>query len=62
MTPYMEYIAKICDSGNKTAINVKLNDLHHNLKRGKEGGHLQFASKHNTAVDYINDFLSKEKK
>ena len=62
VTPYMEYIAKICDSGNKTAINVKLNDLHHNLKRGKEGGHLQFASKHNTAVDYINDFLSKEKK
>lgn len=60
--PYMEYIAKICNSGNTTAINVKLNDLHHNLKRGSEGGHLQFADKHNNALRYINEHLSREKK
>lgn len=57
--PYMEYIARICDSGNKTAINVKLNDLNHNLKRGSEGGHLQFRSKHLTALDYIKNHQAK---
>lgn len=55
--PYMEYIKLICNSGNKIAINVKLNDLHHNLKRGSEGGHLQFAAKHKAAVEYIMDYL-----
>lgn len=51
--PYMTYIEKICVSGNTTAIKVKINDLQHNLKRGKEGGHIQFADKHTTALKYI---------
>ncbi|MBO5216685.1 MAG: hypothetical protein J6B41_02920 [Alistipes sp.] len=57
--PYMEYIAKICNSGNKTAINVKLNDLNHNLKRGSEGGHLQFRSKHLAAREYIENYQAR---
>lgn len=57
--PYMEYIEKICNSGNKTAINVKLNDLNHNLKRGSEGGHLQFRGKHLTALEYIEKHQAK---
>ena len=32
---YDEYVNKIVASGNRLAINVKLNDLHHNLQRGK---------------------------
>ena len=32
---YDEYVQRIIDSGNMTAINVKLNDLHHNIARGK---------------------------
>ena len=32
---YDEYVNKIILSGNRLAINVKLNDLHHNLQRGK---------------------------
>lgn len=32
---YDEYVNKIVASGNRLAIDVKLNDLHHNLQRGK---------------------------
>lgn len=32
---YDEYVNKIILSCNRLAINVKLNDLHHNLQRGK---------------------------
>lgn len=32
---YEEYVNKIVASDNRLAINVKLNDLHHNLQRGK---------------------------
>ena len=32
---YFEYVENIIASGNVTAIHVKLNDLHHNLQRGK---------------------------
>lgn len=33
---YEDYVKKIALSGNETAIQVKLNDLHHNLWRAKE--------------------------
>lgn len=56
-TPYMEYIERICKSGNKTAINVKLNDLRHNLARGREGGHLRCVEKHTKALEYITSQL-----
>lgn len=33
---YEDYIRKIASSGNETAIQVKLNDLHHNLQRAED--------------------------
>lgn len=59
-TPYMEYIANICRSGNETAIRVKLNDLRHNLARGKEGGHLRCVEKHTEAIAYVEAALRGE--
>ncbi len=41
---YFEYVKKIIASGNVTAIHVKLNDLHHNLQRGKESYETAVAS------------------
>lgn len=57
-TPYMEYIERICKSGNETAINVKINDLRHNLARGKEGGHMRCVEKHTEALAYIEAYLA----
>lgn len=34
-TDYFDYVQKLIDSENTTAKNVKLNDLRHNLQRGK---------------------------
>lgn len=58
-TPYMEYIERICKSGNRAAINVKLNDLRHNLARGREGGHMRCVEKHTVAMAYIEKFLAE---
>ena len=57
-TPYMEYIERICKSGNMTAIHVKMNDLKHNLARGKEGGHMRCVEKHTRALAYIESYLA----
>lgn len=57
--PYMEYIKQICKSGNRTAINVKLNDLKHNLARGKAGGHTRCVEKHTEALAYVESFLAR---
>ena len=57
-TPYMEYIERICKSGNETAINVKINDLKHNLARGKEGGHIRCVERHTIALAYIESYLA----
>lgn len=61
-TPYMEYIENICRSGCQTAINVKRNDLRHNLARGKEGGHMRCVEKHTVALAYIEAFLKNGRK
>ena len=37
-TPYMDYVRNICESGNKVAPAFKINDLNHNLKRGRDDG------------------------
>lgn len=60
-TPYMEYIEKICQSGNMVAINVKINDLRHNIARGKEGGYTRCVEKHTEALAYIESFLASRK-
>jgi hypothetical protein len=58
-SPYMEYVERICKSGNCTAINVKMNDLKHNLARGKEGGHTRCVEKHMAALAFIESYLSE---
>ena len=58
-TPYMEYVDRICKSGNITAIHVKINDLRHNLARGKEGGHARCVEKHTIALAYIENNLEE---
>ena len=57
-TPYMEYVENICKSGNLVAINVKMNDLRHNLARGKEGGHIRCVEKHTVALAFIENYLA----
>lgn len=42
--PYLDYVRNICKYSNKTALAVKLNDLHHNLDRGKAGEHASIAN------------------
>ena len=56
-TPYMEYIENICKSGNVAAIRVKMNDLKHNLARGKEGGHTRCVEKHTKAIAFIEAYF-----
>lgn len=58
-TPYEEYIERICRSGNRTAINIKMNDLRHNLARGREGNHLRYVEKHTRALAFIEGYLSQ---
>lgn len=55
--PYMEYVRRIVDSGNGTALAVKLNDLHHNLARGRAGGHERQVKKHSKALAFIQEYL-----
>jgi len=59
-TPYMDYIKRICESGNKTAIAVKLNDLEHNLFRGKRSGIERLVKKHSEAKEYIERYLESK--
>ena len=59
-TPYMDYVKNICESGNQVALAVKMNDLNHNLKRGRAGGHWQHVGKHEKALAYIQEFIEKQ--
>ena len=52
-TDYYEYVQRIIDSGNQTAISVKRNDLHHNLARGKAFGYPELVKKHEKALKMI---------
>ena len=52
--PYLEYVQCIADSRNPIAINVKCNDLDHNLERGRRGDHLKQVAKHSTAREIIH--------
>lgn len=36
--PYLDYIKAIIDSGDRTALAVKVHDLRHNLLRAQDGG------------------------
>ena len=50
---YEEYVNRIATSGNDIALHVKYNDLCHNLKRGRAGGHLKQVAKHEKALEVI---------
>lgn len=45
---YLDY--RIATSGNSLAIAVKLNDLHHNLERGRRSGYHRLVAKHEAAL------------
>lgn len=53
--PYLDYVRAIKESGNELAIAVKLNDLKHNLKRGKEFGYDHLVKKHSAALEIMNN-------
>ena len=57
---YDEHVQRIIDSGNMTAINVKLNDLHHNIAWGKAYNYPDLVAKHEAAQKKIEDFLQKK--
>lgn len=55
---YMDYIRRILESSNQTALAVKLNDLNHNLSRGLAGNHTRQVAKHTKALASIQDYLA----
>lgn len=48
--PYLDYVRRIAESGNALALAVKLNDLHHNLERGRRMGYQRLVDKHESAL------------
>lgn len=58
-TPYLDYIRRIVDSGNATALAVKMNDLRHNLERDRAGGHEKQVRKHSEALALIESLIAK---
>ena len=52
--PYLDYVRRIADSHNPIAINVKCNDLEHNMERGRKGDHLKQVAKHTAAKEVIH--------
>lgn len=58
--PYLDYVRGIIASGNSLAIAVKLNDLRHNLERGRRMGYPELVAKHTSAMEeFINAGLTK---
>ncbi|MBR4389521.1 MAG: hypothetical protein IKT00_10130 [Prevotella sp.] len=54
---YEDYVKRIASSGNSIAIHVKYNDLQHNLKRGRAGGHWKQVNKHEGALPIIEPLI-----
>ena len=54
---YEEYVNRIATSGNDIALHVKYNDLQHNLKRGRAGGHSKQVTKHEKALAVIGPLI-----
>ena len=49
--PYLDYVKGIIASGNSLAIATKLNDLTHNLERGRRMGYNRLVAKHSSALE-----------
>lgn len=54
-TDYLDYVRRIATSGNAIAIEVKLNDLRHNLERGRLAGITRLVEKHTAALRIFQD-------
>lgn len=50
---YQDYLKRIIDSGDKTALAVKLQDIRHNLQRSRSGNHLYLVEKYKYALRFI---------
>lgn len=59
---YFEYVENIIASGNVTAIHVKLNDLHHNLQRGKDSYEAAVASNDTAKLKELDRINTKHTK
>ena len=59
---YFEYVENIIASGNVTAIHVKLNDLHHNLQRGKDSYEAAIASNDTAKLKELDRINAKHTK
>lgn len=55
--PYFDYVQSIIDSKDMVAIQVKINDLHHNLSRAKKYGFQKQYEKCTTALSMIGKFF-----
>lgn len=51
--PYLDYVARIRDSGNELAFAVKRNDLTINLDRGKRFGYDRLVKKHTEGLETL---------
>ena len=58
---YDEYIDGIIQSKNELAINVKINDLKHNIQRAKAGNHPEYLKKHEDALAKIKTYINNNK-
>lgn len=54
---YEEYVQRIATSNNSIATHIKYNDLKHNLKRGRAGGHWKIVAKHEKALAIIEPLI-----
>ena len=58
---YREYIERLAKSNNMLAMRVKLNDLTHNIERGKQYGHQSLVKRHESAYEYLVSAMNTEK-
>lgn len=54
---YDDYLMNIGKSGNRTAISVKMNDLKHNLARGRLGNHHKQVARHTHGIEIMERYL-----
>lgn len=57
---YNEYLLSVITSGNITALNVKINDLRHNISRNNENTEQKkkIKAKHQKALKNIENYLT----
>lgn len=57
---YDEYLSRIITSGNSAALNVKINDLRHNISRNNEDSNKKkrIKAKHKKALEKIENYIT----